>query len=120
MSIEEISESLNVSRTHLMKVVNRLASLELVKTVRGRYGGVRLWCDLEDINIGAVFRELEEIEEIINCDDGPCLFRGVCNLDKMFQDASESFIRELDKYTLADLVHNKPQLQAVIRRHLNS
>ena len=120
MSIEEISESLNVSGTHLMKVVNRLATLELVETVRGRNGGVRLWCNLEEINIGVVFRELEEIEEIINCDDGPCLFRGICSLDKMFHDAAESFIRELDKYTLADLVHNKPQLQTVIRRHLNS
>lgn len=120
MSIAEISKSLNISKTHLMKVVNRLATLELVETVRGRHGGVRLWCNLEDVNIGTVFRELEEIEVIINCGDGPCLFLGICRLDKMFHDAAESFVRELDRYTLADLVHNKLQLQTVIRRHVKS
>lgn len=119
MSIEEISQSLKVSRTHLMKVVNRLATLELVETVRGRHGGVKLWCAQEDINVGKVFRSLEEIEEVIDCDDGPCVFRGACRLDKLFSDASEAFVRELDQYTLADLTIRKPQMQKLIRRHLN-
>lgn len=120
ISIEEISEALKVSRTHLMKVVNRLATLELVETVRGRNGGVRLSSDHEDINIGTVFRQLEEIDQIINCDDGPCVLRGVCKLDKLFQDATESFMQELDQYTLADLVVQKTQLRKAIRWHLNS
>ncbi len=117
MSIEQISESLKVSRTHMMKVVNRLATLELVETVRGRHGGVRLWCDHKDINIGTVFRQLEEIDQIINCDDGPCVLRGVCKLEKLFQDAAESFIQELDQYTLADLVIHKSILHHAIYRH---
>lgn len=120
MSIEEISESLHVSRAHMMKVVNRLSTLNVVETVRGRHGGVRLWGSHEDINIGAVFRQLEEIDPIINCEDGPCVFHGACRLDGIFRDAAEAFMQELDQYTLADLVVRKPMLQRLIRRHLSS
>lgn len=120
LSIEEISTSLKVSRTHLMKVVNKLSTLEVVETVRGRRGGVRLWADHTDINLGAVFRQLEEIDQIINCDDGPCVFRGVCKLNNIFYDAAESFMQELDKYTLADLVERKPPLRKAILRRFDS
>ena len=113
-SIEQISASLQVSRAHLMKVVNRLATLALLETVRGRHGGVRLMSDASDINIGTVFRQLEEIDKIIDCDDGPCVFQGACKLDKIFRDASEAFMAELDQYTLADLVRRKSQLLKVL------
>ncbi len=114
ISIEEISASLDVSKAHLMKVVNRLATLDLVETVRGRYGGVKLRDSEKAINIGEVFRQLEEIEKIIDCDDGPCVFRGACRLDKIFQDAAEAFMQELDQYTLADLMRRKSQLRQIV------
>ncbi len=114
MSIEEISNTFSISRGHLMKVVNQLAQLDLVETVRGRTGGVRIHYDHSEINIGEVFRQLEEITEIVNCDDGPCLFQGNCRLDYIFEKATQAFLNELDQHTLADLVKRRSHLQKII------
>lgn len=114
MSIEEISSTFEISRAHLMKVVNQLAQLDLVETVRGRTGGVRIHYDHSEINVGEVFRQLEEITELVNCDEGPCLFKGNCKLDQALKKASDAFLRELDQYTLADLVKRRSHLQKII------
>ena len=39
-TITELAERLAVSRNHLVKVVHRLAQLELVATTRGKGGGM--------------------------------------------------------------------------------
>lgn len=114
MSIEEISNTFAISRGHLMKVVNQLAQLDLVETVRGRTGGVRLHYDHSEINIGEVFRQLEEIGELVNCEDGPCLFMGNCKLDSLLRKATDAFLHELDQYTLADLVKRRSHMQNII------
>ena len=114
MSIDEISETLSVSKAHMMKVVNRLASLELVETIRGRNGGVRLFRNSDEINIGTAFRQLDEISNVVDCESGPCLFHGACKLRKVFDQATEAFHEELDNYTLADLVQRRSHLQKII------
>ena len=114
LSIEEISVQLSVSKAHLMKIINQLAALEFVETVRGRYGGVRLYDKPADINIGDIFRQLEEITEIVDCSDGPCLFQGSCVLNTAFEKATEAFLQTLDAYTLADLVRKRSHLQKIV------
>lgn len=114
MSIEQISDTFNISRAHLMKVVNQLAQLDLVETVRGRSGGVRLHYDHNELNIGDVFRQLEEVTELVDCNDGPCLFQSSCRLEKALQKAMDAFINELDQYTLADLVKQRSHLQKIV------
>jgi len=114
ISIKQISQTFNISRGHLMKVVNQLSRLQLVDATRGRNGGVRLGLKLEDINIGSVVRQLEEVTRIVDCEDGPCLFRKACNLERAFQKATEAFLSELDQYTLADLVRQRTHLQRIV------
>ena len=107
LSIAEISETLRVSHNHLMKVVNNLARLGLVDSVRGRGGGIRLVPRTRQMTIGAVMRELEPVESLVDCDAGPCPFYGGCELDLALQRAMQAFLEELDKQTLSDLVHVK-------------
>ena len=120
MSIEEISNTFAISRGHLMKVVNQMAQLDLVETVRGRTGGVRLHYNHSEINIGEVVRQLEEVTQIVNCEDGPCLFNGNCRLDYAFQKATKAFLQELDQYTLADLVKQRSHLQNIVMHGINA
>jgi len=115
LSIEDISDQLNVSKAHLMKIINQLAALDFVETVRGRAGGVRLHYHPADINVGEVFRQLEEITDIVDCSDGPCLFQGSCELNAAFDKATEAFLDVLDEYTLADLVKRRNHLHKIIR-----
>ena len=51
-TIQEIADSYNISKNHLMKVTYDLGQLGLIETIRGRGGGIRLKVAPKDINIG--------------------------------------------------------------------
>jgi Rrf2 family nitric oxide-sensitive transcriptional repressor len=104
VKIIEMSEQFNISRNHLIKVVNKLAKLEWVSTERGRYGGVRLAIDPKLLTVGEIVRELEESIQLVACDVGPCSFVNNCGAQAIFARAMQQFMRELDSHSLADVV----------------
>jgi Rrf2 family nitric oxide-sensitive transcriptional repressor len=108
ITISDIAESFDISKQHLMKVVNNLSQKGYLDTVRGRKGGIRLCCPPRDINIGQVVRETEDLD-VIGClgRRGYCPIERVCVLRGVLHDATQAFLDVLDGYTLADLI--KPQ-----------
>jgi len=114
-TIPELSERYSVSKNHLMKVVNQLSNLKLIIARRGRGGGLRLAKPADSIRIGAVVETMEPSMDIIDCNaNGGCVLLPSCLLRKALNEASRSFIRTLDSYTLADLVANPKALNLLI------
>ena len=66
-TIAEIAESFDISRPHLMKVVNRLSVQGYIDTVRGRKGGIRLARPPARSVVGAVVRDTEEDLSVMGC-----------------------------------------------------
>lgn len=94
-----------LSRNHLHKIVQELASLGIVRTARGAGGGVRLAKPAHEVKIGALVRALELDQAIVECfraDHGDCALERGCRLRPMLRKARESFYETLDGYTLAD------------------
>ncbi|PRD40891.1 Rrf2 family transcriptional regulator [Phyllobacterium phragmitis] len=111
VTIDDLARRHRVSKNHLMKVVQTLVGLGLVKTVRGRGGGLMLAKAPEDIRMGAVVQALETDMALVSClGNGPseCVLIGACRLTAALQRALGSFIAELDRLSLSDLVA-KPQ-----------
>jgi Rrf2 family nitric oxide-sensitive transcriptional repressor len=108
-TISDIAESFDISKQHLMKVVNHLSQKGYLDTVRGRGGGIRLRHPPRDINIGQVVRETEDKLDVIGCMGRRdyCPIERVCVLRGVMHDAIQAFLTVLDAYTLADLI--KPQ-----------
>jgi Rrf2 family transcriptional regulator, nitric oxide-sensitive transcriptional repressor len=104
-TIKEIAQTFDISKAHLMKVVNDLSQKGYLDTVRGRNGGIRLNRKPRDINIGQVVRDTENQLDVVGCLGR----RGYCPivLRDVLRDATEAFLAVLDTYTLADLI--KPQ-----------
>lgn len=115
-TINDIATSFEISKQHLMKVVNDLGQKGYLDTVRGRNGGLRLKGMPRDIKIGQVVRDLEDKLDIIGCLErkGYCQIERVCVLRGALRDATEAFLDILDGYTLADLIKPHKALSSLL------
>lgn len=106
-SLSEVAEAYDISRHHLVKVVNYLAKLGYLETRRGRGGGIALGMKPEDIRIGMVVRRTEDTPFIVECFDkqhNTCPINGSCRLKGALAQAVNAFYETLDRHTLSDLV----------------
>jgi Rrf2 family transcriptional regulator, nitric oxide-sensitive transcriptional repressor len=114
VTIDELAHRHRLSKNHLMKVAQTLVGLGLVRSVRGRAGGLKLARDPADIRMGAVVRALEGDLRLVEClGDGPvaCVLSGTCRLTRALTQALEAFFGVLDALTLADLVQLRPAMR---------
>ena len=114
ITIEETSRTYDISRAHLMKEVNILIRSGHLKGVRGRSGGFTLARSPERINIGDVIRVTEPDFALVECfaTGNQCIVTGCCKLPSILNEALNSFVATLDRYTLADLLLRKSDFQA--------
>lgn len=106
ITIGELAERHNLSKNHLMKVVNDLARQGLLETTRGRGGGLRLLKEPHDVRIGDVVRACETDFRLVECfdpDTNLCTLTPSCRLKQLFDSALRAYFRELDGATLADI-----------------
>ncbi len=105
ITIEETSSVYDISKAHLMKVVNILTRAGYLKSVRGRSGGFMLAIAPEKINLGDVVRETEPDFALVECfaTGNRCVLTKKCKLANVLNEALSSFVGTLDKYTLADI-----------------
>src|SRR6516164_5877194 len=115
-TINDIAQSFDISKPHLMKVVNYLSQRGYLYTVRGRNGGIRLLREPRDINIGQVVRDTESQLDVIGCLErsGYCPIERVCVLRGALRNATEAFLAVLDAYTLADLIQPQRVLSSLL------
>lgn len=118
-TIQEIADSYEISKNHLMKVVHQLNKKGYIETVRGKKGGMRLHLAPEEINVGVLVRETEQGFSIVECfsANNSCKITPVCGLKSMFGEALKAFLEVLDKYTLADVINDqhRPQLLRLLQ-----
>ena len=118
-TIQEIADSYDISKNHLMKVVHQLNKKGSIETIRGKKGGMRLHMAPQDINIGILVRETEQDLSIVECfsSKNACKITPVCGLKSMFGEALKAFLEVLDRYTLADVIqdHHRPQLLRLLQ-----
>lgn len=112
-TIQQIADSYDISRNHLMKVVHQLNKKGYIETIRGKKGGMKLRMQPSDINIGVLVRETEHDLSVVECLSGSngCRISPVCGLKGMFSEAVEAFLKTLDQYTLADVIPQAHQAQ---------
>ncbi|HEY7884683.1 MAG TPA: Rrf2 family transcriptional regulator [Cellvibrionaceae bacterium] len=121
VTIADIAARYNISKNHLMKVVQQLNQLGYVSATRGKSGGLQLGLPASEINLGAVIRDTEADFHIVECFEATtdtCALTPACNLKHLFHEALEAFFSVLDKYTLADLSPSQ-QHHAQILKLLN-
>jgi Rrf2 family transcriptional regulator, nitric oxide-sensitive transcriptional repressor len=118
LTVGQLSEAYDISVNHLLKVVTELAALGYVETLRGKAGGARLARPPEEIRLGTVVRQLEPSFGLVPClrsGEAPCVIAPVCRLKRVLSGATEAFLADLDRYTLADLLEPRRKLQGLLK-----
>ncbi len=112
----EISETFHISNNHLMKVVYDLNIKGYLATIRGKHGGIRLGRPPADINLGAVFRAVEDDLMLVECmgADSQCRISPSCQLREILHEASQAFLAVLDRYTLQDILERRSELSRLL------
>jgi Rrf2 family nitric oxide-sensitive transcriptional repressor len=106
LTIAEIAESLQVSKNHLMKIVNDLGRQGILETTRGRGGGIRLLKEPTAIRVGDVLRNSETDFRMVECFEvtsDTCTLTPNCRLRGVLQKALNAYLGELDAVTVADV-----------------
>jgi Rrf2 family transcriptional regulator, nitric oxide-sensitive transcriptional repressor len=107
-TIDEIARAYDISRNHLMKIVNELSQTGLIETVRGRTGGARLARPPNEISVGEIVRMAEKDFAVVSCHDTEhphhCAIFEACNLKRRLARAMDAFMAELDSMTLQEAI----------------
>lgn len=113
----EIAVACGASENHLAQVIHLLARQDLLKTRRGRAGGLMLGAAATEIKVGTVFRIFEQVLPFTDCSENSssCPLSGACRLKCVLANALEGFYKSLDSVSLQDLVGGNTDLEQLLR-----
>ena len=114
-TIAEVARAYAVSENHLMKVAHQLGQAGLVRTLRGRGGGLALARPAAQISAGEVVRRIEPDMALVPCFAGAeCAILAACRLRQSLHKAQAAFLAVLDDTSIADLAQPAPQLRQLL------
>jgi len=119
-TIQEISDAYDISKNHLMKVVQRLGELGWVDTIRGRNGGLRLAPNSLTLTVGEVVRRTESDFALVGCfpdergERRNCVIEPHCRLKHALAAAHAAFMAVLDGYTIGELAQPSAELAGLL------
>ena len=106
---KEIANFHHISLNHITKVVHRLAVLKIILSQKGKGGGIQFRQTSEMIKLGKTIKQLENNFHLAKCfnpNAKNCLLLPQCRLKSILGSALEDFFKNLEQYTLADLIPN--------------
>ena len=118
ITVDQVAETFDISRHHLVKVVHDLGRSGYLQTQRGVGGGFTLGRAPDKIRVGDIVRLGEESEAVIDCTDkpgSPCRIFPSCRLRGVLNEAASAFFTVLDRYSLADLIKQSSKTRAVLQ-----
>ena len=115
--IPDIAKSYSVSELFLFKILQPLAKADIMETVRGRNGGVRLARPADQITLLDVVKTTEDNFAMAECfenDASECPLVDSCGLNSALRRALNAFFEVLSEYTIDDLVKARPDINALL------
>jgi Rrf2 family transcriptional regulator, nitric oxide-sensitive transcriptional repressor len=114
-TIAQVAELFGISAHHVAKVVNLLARLGYVRSIRGIGGGIELACRPEEVRLGQFIEALEGDMHLLECIESEqvCAIESFCKLKGALAEAERVQIEYLNGITLRDVTPTGRQLNRV-------
>ncbi|MDP7020627.1 MAG: Rrf2 family transcriptional regulator [Pirellulaceae bacterium] len=113
--VADVAELYGISRAHVAKVVNQLARLGFLRSIRGVGGGIELVRPPAEIRIGEVVSAFEGRLNLLDCTgaSGVCTIENFCKLKQVLCEAERIQLEFLNGVTLDQVVPTRRQLAKV-------
>lgn len=116
LSAEEIAQREGLSVAYVEKILSQLRKVNLVKSVRGMYGGYQLARPADAIRVGDLMRGVDgdfftEICQHFSGNQNACIHMGGCSVRPVWLMVARHVYRILDSLTLADLLKEEDSLE---------
>jgi Rrf2 family nitric oxide-sensitive transcriptional repressor len=114
-TVAEVAGLFGISANHIAKVVNQLARLGYVRSMRGIGGGIELARPADEIRIGEVICAFEGRTHLLECIEtkGVCAIESFCKLRGVLAEAERLQLDYLNSRTIHDIVPTRRQLARV-------
>ena len=112
--VADIARAHGISELFLFKLIKPLVENGLIRTVRGRHGGIKLGRPAADITLLDVIRLTEENFAMAECFEGgdiSCPLVDNCDVNAALREALGAFFEVLDSKTIADLAGKRRSLR---------
>lgn len=106
VQIRDVAEFFSISQHHVAKVVQQLARLGYIRSLRGIGGGLELARPPEEITVGRVVLDFEGNMHLLECvgTEGVCVIQPRCGLKGVLAEAERRQQQYLDSVRLSDLI----------------
>jgi len=115
--IPEIAKAYGLSELFLFKILKPLTKNNLIESVRGRNGGIRLTRAPKEIRLSEIVRVTEDNFEMAECfseEGADCPLVDSCELNSALREALGAFFTVLDNYTIEDLAINRYRIDKLL------
>ncbi len=111
-TVQEVAQLYGISQHHIAKVVNQLARLGYVRSIRGLGGGIELARRPETLQLGDLIEQLEGNLHLLDCvaTENVCVIQSICKLKGVLAEAERVQRDYLNTVTLADVLPTRRQL----------
>ena len=112
--VADIAKAHAISELFLFKLIKPLVENGLIRTVRGRHGGIRLGRPAAEITLLDTIQLTEENFAMAECfEDGDvtCPLSNACDLNAALREALGAFFGVLESYTIADLASKRRDIR---------
>ncbi len=107
ISIREASKRINIPKSFLGNIVQKLSTAGLVETTKGAKGGLRLKKDAFSITALDVYVAVEGPLELTTCQhEEGCVHESYCPVNPFMAKLRDQFVKLFSETTLIDIIAN--------------
>lgn len=105
-TIADVADFFQISTPHVAKVVNQLARLGFIRSIRGIGGGIELARKPKEICVGDVIESFEGNMHLLECvgTDDVCVIQDHCKLRRVLAHAEKLQTDYLQNVRLSDVI----------------
>lgn len=103
-TIQEIAKYFDISRNHMMKIVQKLANAGFIQSIRGKQGGIKLGKQTQEINLRSIVELMEATLKPVDCTSQPCRLNPGCELKTILFTGQRQYMDYIGQYTVTDLM----------------